>query len=160
MQTLIIFYMVDSSESVNIEIDKVKQLHSIPQFFEMWNWVGDESVLVFKWMDLITKSKLNEEKSSDWSVEKLRSKYIENENFDKKSFFFLTHRSDTAGIAYIDMKTTIKFLLVNPKYADKKVEHALLTLIIDKAQKMGLTEIEFDKDTSTFKLDYLKSLLL
>lgn len=152
--------MVESFNNEIIEIDKVKQFHSIPQFFETWNWVGDESVLVFKWMDLITKSKLNEQKSSDWSIEKLKAKLIENENFDKKSFFFITHRSDTAGIAYIDMKKTIKFFLINPKYSEKKVEHALITLLINKAQKMGITEIEFDQDTSTYKLDYLKSLIL
>ena len=77
-------------------------------------------------------------------------------DFDKKSFFFITFRSETAGCAYLD-KDIIKYLLVNKKHFNKGVENALIKLcinrLLEKDKKVSL--IFLDRNTTNLDLDKL-----
>ena len=131
-----------------------------PSMCEIWNWEGDLTILPFKvklilikWIDLIKNSGISYDKNIK---EYLKINYYENKDFDKKSFFFITFRSDTAGCAYLD-KDTIKYLLVNKKYFNKGVENTLIKLclnkLIEKNEEVSL--INIDRNTTNIDIDKL-----
>ena len=139
-----------------IEIEKITKEYSNPSLFETWNWEGDESVLPFKWLDC-----LNSCGNTLWSLDLLKEKYI-NENFEKKLFYFLTYRGDTAGIIYLNLNLdipTIEFLNVKEIYQDKGVELALLSKIIKKARERNFKFLVFSEQNSNFNFDNLISKL-
>jgi len=91
-----------------------------PFLFETWNWEGDETVLPYKLLYLTKLSPISSLYSEAKLKEILRNNYYNNSKFDKKSFFFITHRSDTAGCVYLNYKQeenifVIDFLIVNGK---------------------------------------------
>jgi len=56
------------------------------------------------------------------SIDFLKKNYVNKENFDKRSFFFLTHRSETAGVIYINKveeEYIAEYFCVNPKHVNK-----------------------------------------
>jgi hypothetical protein len=86
--------------------------------------------------------------------EYLRENYYGKENFDKDSFFFITHRSDTAGCAYLD-GDVIRYLIVNKKHYEKGIDKALIKLCV-KRLKEKANSVEYiyvDKGTSNVDLD-------
>ncbi len=120
-------------------IDKLKT----PRLYETWTWEGDQTVLPSKWVDLIKQSGLNI--CADKSY--LKEKYYGSENFDKKLFFFITHRSETAGCVYctkysenVDKSDSnlykyqfkLEYLIVNNKHITKGVENGLIGLCVKK----------------------------
>lgn len=41
--------MVETEQSTNvIKLSSITKTYSVPNLFEVWNWVGDESVLPYK----------------------------------------------------------------------------------------------------------------
>ncbi len=152
----------NQSENI-VNISDVRKSYLIPKLFEVWNWVGDESVLPYKWNDVISKSNLNKIKNSSWDKDKLLIEYINKDNFNKKAFFFITHRSETAGITYLNINKetipSVEFLLVNPKFNDKNIEHALLTLVVNLCKELNIEKIQIDLNTTTFNLNDLTNLL-
>ena len=107
----------------------------VPLYYETWIWEGDTSILPYKWVELIKDSKIKiKELDSDSNLENfLKKNYYKNSEFDEKSFFFVTHRSQTAGCAYLDKNNRLKFLLVSKNHQNKKIEHSLITRVIKRA---------------------------
>jgi hypothetical protein len=75
----------------------------------------------------------------------LKENYYGSESFDKQSFFFITHRSEVAGCAYLNkilgennaIEWKIEFLLVNKRHLNKGVEQALITHCIKRAKEVS-----------------------
>jgi len=138
-----------------------------PRFYETWTWQGDLTVLPDKWMSLIKSSSLEIDRNY------LKENYYSNPKFDQKSFFFLTHRSETAGCVYLNRYRSdtdteadeyhIEFFLVNnKKHLGKGVEEGLLSLCIKRAfeiENLGtLNRIFLDTSTSNIEVSKLKTL--
>jgi len=70
----------------------------IPDMFELWTWEGDRSILPLKWADAL-KAGYDAESLSASGAAALRP--WESPGFDEDGIFFLTHRSDTCGVAAI-----------------------------------------------------------
>jgi hypothetical protein len=111
-----------------------------PFLFETWNWEGDKTILPYKLLQLAKLSKIAYQFSSEEKFkEYLRINYYMHPDFDKKSFYFITHRSDTVGCVYLNYSKEeksyiIDFLIVNDKkYKNKGIEEALINLAIKRA---------------------------
>lgn len=114
----------------------IEKEYKTPRLYETWNWEGDVSVLPNKWMELVKQSNLIQQFESDKIKEYLKEKYYNDLNFDKKSFYFITHRSEVAGCVYLnfdksDNSYKVEFLLVNlKKHNNKGVEEGLMALVL------------------------------
>jgi hypothetical protein len=119
-----------------------------PLYYESWIWEGDKSVLPYKWMDLINDSKISINNLNNYSNldDYLKKNFYKNSDFDEKSFFFITHRSHTAGCAYLDKNNIIKFLIVGNNHKNKQVEHSLITRAIKRACEKN------DNNQNTFEV--------
>jgi hypothetical protein len=108
--------------------------YKVPFLYETWNWEGDECVLPYKWNELIKNSELSQKYDFDKLKQHIKLEYYKNDLFDKKSFFFLTYRSEVAGCVYYNSRNNmIEFLLVNlNKHSCKGVEEALINLAVKK----------------------------
>jgi len=117
-----------------------------PLYYESWIWEGDKSVLPFKWIDLINDSKINIPDIKNFSTldEFLKKNYYKNSQFDEKSFLFITHRSQTAGCAYLDSNNVIKFLIVGKNHKNKQVEYSLISRAIKRAIEKNNGNLEFE----------------
>jgi hypothetical protein len=105
-------------------------------------------------MDLIKQSGLFKETQD--LKEYLKENYYGKEGFDKNGFFFITHRSDTAGCAYLDYDT-VRHFIVNKKHCEKGVDKTLVKLCA-KRLKERFSDAEYiniDKVTSNVDFDKL-----
>lgn len=148
----------------NFKLDEWKT----PYLFETWNWEGDETILPFKWLQLAKFSPFALNYSDEKLKEFLGSKYYNDKNFDKKSFFFITHRSDTAGCVYVnhfkgDNTFHIDFLILNDKkYRHKGIEQALVNLAIKRAVQLNNekdTKIYINRATSNVKIKEILNIM-
>jgi hypothetical protein len=133
------------SLKINLEKNNPPEYRT-PLYYESWNWEGDKSVLPYKWSELVNDSKItipgiNQYSNTD---EYLKMNYYKNPEFDEKSFFFVTHRSQTAGCAYLDKNNIIKFLIVGKNHKNKQVEHSLITRAIKRAIEINNKKTEFE----------------
>lgn len=99
-------------------------------------------------MELIKQAKTIE--YDDSTKEFLKKTYYNNENFDKKGFYFITHRSETAGCAYLD-RDVIKYLIINKRHLGKGVEEALISNCIKRANTKtneAIKSVYLDKNTT------------
>lgn len=140
-----------------------------PRLYETWNWEGDVSVLPYKWVELVKNSSLTAKYQIEDLKDYLKSNYYNNTSFDKKSFFFLTHRSEVAGCFYLkkldQYSYCIEFLLVNnKKHSDKGVEEGLISLAIKRVnelceeEKINLNSLYMDFSTSNVDLKKLQEM--
>lgn len=100
-----------------------------PFLYEVWNWVGDVSILPIKvghtqWFDhLCACDRLaGEQNFPGLTKEALISDYIRSPNFDPRGFFFLTHRSDVAGSLLVWRQAEeiwLRYLAVSPAHRSK-----------------------------------------
>lgn len=132
-------------EKFNFNENKYK----IPFLYETWTWEGDESVLPFKWIDLIKNSDLLEKKNEQYDFDKinnyLKDNYYGLNTFDKLSFFFITNRSEVTGCAYLNkLNCTIDYFLVNKKFFGNGVENGLFNLIYNRAIELKLNSISIN----------------
>ena len=151
-------------ENFTIDKDKLK----IPFLYETWTWEGDESVLPYKWTNLIKTSNLkisnqiNLQNENDFNNMKsyLKEHYYGKKNFDKQSFFFITYRSDVAACAYIDVNNnnTVDYFLVNQKHIGKNVEEGLLYLILNRAKKLKLKTIKVNTTLTNIPSFFFKEI--
>lgn len=134
---------------INLENNNIPEFRT-PIYYESWVWEGDKSVLPYKWTELINDSKINIPEIKDYSNldDFLKKNYYKNPDFDERSFLFLTHRSHTAGCAYLDKNNIIKFLIVGKNHKNKQVEHSLISRAIKRAieKSKGNMEIEVKVD--------------
>ena len=159
LYSLDITNFLDSNESDNSNSIKFK----IPRLYETWNWEGDLSILPNKWLDLIKNSDLSLKNEINKTKEYIKSEYYNNEKFDKKSFYFLTHRSEVAGCFYLNKFNfendsniiyCIEFLLLNiKKHANKGVEEGLIGLAIKRAIELICNNKEKFSEINSIYLD-------
>ena len=137
------------SIKINLENNNIPEYRT-PLYYESWNWEGDKSVLPYKWIELINDSKIRIPGIKDYlSVDEfLKKNYYKNPEFDERSFIFITHRSQTAGCAYLDKNFILKFLIVGKNHKNKQVEHSLISRAIKRAIEKadGEREIEIKVD--------------
>lgn len=174
---------INNSQTFLIDIEtyssKYEEIYKVPYLYETWNWEGDESCLPYKWIELIKQSDLIKKYSIEEISLFIKDNYYKNPNFDKKSFFFITNRSDVAGCVYLNMKNInsvedegrnltnffIEYLLTNKKkHGNKGIEEALLNLAIKRAKFLSiqngynLKNITLNLSTSNMSTDKQKSI--
>jgi hypothetical protein len=174
---------INNSRNIVIDVEtyssNYEENHKVPFLYETWNWEGDESCLPYKWLELIKQSDLINKNSIESISVFIKENYYKNTNFDKKSFFFITHRSDVAGCVYLNKKNinsieedgknltySIEFLLANKKKHDEKgIEEALLNLAIKRAKFLSnkngdkLKNITLDLSSSNIGIDKIRSMI-
>lgn len=109
--------------------------YKTPYLHETWNWEGDESVLPYKWFDLMKKANIS------YDQEKIKTNYYTNDKFDRSSFFFITHRSNVCGCIYLNSandKYLIEYAIINNKYLGKGIEEALFSLALNRSKEINL----------------------
>jgi hypothetical protein len=148
-----------------LTVDLTNSEYKTPRLYETWTWEGDLSVLPNKWLELIKYSNLTSEYETNKIKEFLKENYYNNDTFDKKSFFFLTHRSEVAGCMYLNKKENeyiIEFLLVNTKkHLNKGVEEGLIGHAIKRALELSegnLISISLDLSTSNIEQSKLEEI--
>jgi hypothetical protein len=171
--------VINQNLKIEINITSYNKEHKVPFLYETWSWEGDESVLPYKWIELLKQSDLINKFTIEDLKEYIKEKYYKNPNFDKKSFYFITHRSDVAGCVYLnsnsnsqsnsikegDKLSVVEFLLLNKKkHGDKGVEEALINLAVNRAQSLNLSEekvksIFVDMSTSNIDEKKIKSII-
>jgi ribosomal protein S18 acetylase RimI-like enzyme len=119
---------------------------SVPYLFEIWNWVGDTSILPIKWLELLKKSDLRSNSSTFSRVTKeALMEYVRSSNFDPYGFFFLTTRSETTGGLLVwkteEGRAEIKFLAVLKEHRSKGVGESLIMLAKQYCYNQGIREI-------------------
>jgi N-acetylglutamate synthase-like GNAT family acetyltransferase len=135
--------------------------YKTPYLYETWTWEGDESVLPFKWVDLVRSSDLLKEKYNFEKVKLLlKEKYFSKKNFDKKSFFFITYRSECSGCCYMDTNNNnkIDYFLVNNKHKEKKVEYGLFNLIYNRAKELNINKIYIDLNLTNINRNFFEEI--
>jgi len=134
-----------------------RELHEVPDprapfLYEVWNWEGDPSILPIKWFELLQKhdQQAATAKFSNISKDFLVQNYINNEHFDPKGFFFITHRSEcVAGLLawpkgeICEIKT---FAVLNSHW-NKGVPESIVALALNYAKNKGFNLVECEAFT-------------
>ena len=146
-------------EKFNFNENKYK----IPFLYETWTWEGDESVLPFKWIDLIKNSDLLEKKNEQYDFDKinnyLKDNYYGLNTFDKLSFFFITNRSEVTGCAYLNkLNCSIDYFLVNKKFFGNGVENGLFNLIYNRAIELKLNSISINLELTNINENFFNEI--
>lgn len=119
---------------------------TIPFLYEIWNWVGDTSILPIKWLELLKKSDSRSSSSTFSEVTKESLlEYVRSPNFDPYGFFFLTTRSETTGGVIVwktsEKSAELKFLAVLPEHRSKGVGDSLIMLAKQYAYQKGIDKL-------------------
>ena len=135
----------------------------IPHLHETWTWEGDESVLPYKWAEIISKSEILQKQGKEFDLENvkkyLKDNYYGLETFDKLSFFFITYRSQVMACSYFNIKTnTIDYFLINPKGFNKGLENGLFSLIYKRVIGLNIKKIFINLDNSNVPKEYFFNL--
>jgi len=122
------------------------QQPSVPELFEQWCWEGDTTILPLKWEQGLTDC-------CEGTVAPPALRPWEGKDFDPNGIFFVTHRSDTCGVA-IAMSTgqraegVIAVLGVHPKYRRRGLGRCLLRFCIQRLAELHCMRIFCSVDTS------------
>ena len=140
-----------------------KEEFKIPYLHETWTWEGDESVLPYKWAEIIRRSEILEKKGQEFDLDVvkkyLKTNYYGLDDFDKLSFFFITYRSQVMACSYFNNKTnTIDFFLINPKELNKGLENGLFSLIYKRIIGLKITKIYINMDNTNIPEEYFEKL--
>lgn len=140
-----------------------KSKYKIPVLNETWTWEGDESILPYKWTNILKQSQIEDikdELSFNIIKEKLKKKYYGNSNFDKKSFFFITYRSQVVGSAYLNIynNNTIEYFAVNPKFLNKGVDNGLFYLIYNRANYLNIEHLYINLKLTNIDISFFKDI--
>ena len=76
---------------------------AIPFLYEIWNWVGDTSILPIKWLEFLKKvdKQTGEQRFAEITKDYLLSTYVNHPNFDPYSFFFIIFPNSTLFLSDI-----------------------------------------------------------
>ena len=134
-----------------------------PYLHETWTWEGDESVLPYKWAEIISKSEILQKQGKEFdldSVKKfLKDNYYGLDSFDKLSFFFITYRSQVMACSYFNSSTnTIDYFLINPKGFNKGLENGLFSLIYKRIVGLNIKKIYINMDNTNIPKEYFLNL--
>lgn len=109
----------------------------VPQLYELWTWEGDETVLPFKWEKGL-------EDSGGCAARESRGLQPWNDSgFDRESIFFITHRSETCGVAAVlpnnesRSDAVVVALGVRPQDRRHGIGRCLLRLCAHRAAELG-----------------------
>ena len=138
-------------------------IFKIPHLHETWTWEGDESVLPYKWAEIISQSEILQKKGKEFDLESVKKYLKENyyglDTFDKLSFFFITYRSKVMACSYFNTKkNTIDFFLINPKELNKGLENGLFSLIYKRIIGLKITKIYINMDNTNVSIEYFLNL--
>lgn len=123
---------------------------TIPFLFEMWNWVGDTSILPTKWSELLKKhdSQCGLNSFALVTREILLNQYVKNPKFDPNAFFFLTTRSEAVGglLIWPCSETVCEMitLIALPSHRDRSTVQALIALGVNYAISKGFNQVVYN----------------
>ena len=123
----------------------------IPFLYEMWNWVGDTSILPTKWGELLKKHDLQSgtETFKGLNREVLNARFVRNEKFDPYGFFFITTRSEVvSGVLVwpIDRNSCeLVAAAALPGHRDREVAHAAIGLSLNYAISKGFQRVFYNE---------------
>ena len=158
--------MEKSINKICLDISKFEyspETFKIPHLHETWTWEGDESVLPYKWAEIISKSEILKKQGKEFDLESvkkyLKDNYYGLDNFDKLSFFFITYRSQVMACSYFNVKTnTIDYFLINPKGFNKGLENGLFSLIYKRIIGLKISKIYINMDNTNVSIEYFLNL--
>ena len=139
------------------------EIYKIPYLHETWTWEGDESVLPYKWAEIIRRSGILEKKGQEFDLDDVKKFLKENyyglNDFDKLSFFFITYRSQVMACSYFNIKTnTIDYFLINPKGYDKGLENGLFSLLYKRITGLNRDKIYINLDNTNVGEEYFEKI--
>ena len=145
------------------KLDYSPKTFKIPHLHETWTWEGDESVLPYKWAEIISKSEILQKQGKEFDLESvkkyLKDNYYGLDSFDKLSFFFITYRSHVMACSYINVKTnTIDYFLINPKRFNKGLENGLFSLLYKRIIGLNIKKIYINMDNTNVSKEYFLNL--
>ena len=149
-----------------LDISTIKfspETFKIPHLHETWTWEGDESVLPYKWAEIISRSEILQKKGKDFDIDTvkkyLKDNYYGLDTFDKLSFFFITYRSKVMACSYFNTKTnTIDYFLINPKEFNKGLENGLFSLLYKRIISLNIKNIFINMDNTNVSKEYFLEL--
>lgn len=110
---------------------------AVPDLFEQWTWEGDQMVLPFKWAQTL-------QCCCGDAASPCAKRPWEDARFDPQGTFFLTRRSETAGIALACVRRlgeeeigVVAGLAVQPDFRRRGVGRCLLRLCLGRLQSLG-----------------------
>eukprot|EP00927_Polykrikos_kofoidii_P033643 TRINITY_DN28468_c0_g1_i1.p1 TRINITY_DN28468_c0_g1~~TRINITY_DN28468_c0_g1_i1.p1 ORF type:complete len:333 (+),score=65.05 TRINITY_DN28468_c0_g1_i1:107-1105(+) len=124
----------------------------VPELFELWTWEGNLSVLPFKWTEVIEEC-YGEAAMTSGVIGSAVLRPWETAGFDPQGIFFLTHRSQTCGIAAAlpnsptvgsqsgSTEGVIVGLAVRPEFRREGLEQCLLRLCIHHHATLGRSRV-------------------
>ena len=124
---------------------------SIPFLYEVWNWVGDTSILPTKWYELLKKhdTQSHSHTFSSISREFLLNHYVRSPNFDPNGFFFLTTRSEVvSGVLVWPLDENCCELVALASlisHRDKNTLQAIISLALNYAINKGYSQIIYNE---------------
>mmetsp|Transcript_68596 Transcript_68596/g.223146 ORF Transcript_68596/g.223146 Transcript_68596/m.223146 type:complete len:157 (-) Transcript_68596:58-528(-) len=130
------------------------QRPDVPDLFEQWCWEGDEFVLPKKWEQALAEA-------CEGTALPQAMRPWESASFDREGIFFLTHRSDTGGIAIAlpgagASDGVVGVLGVHPSFRRRGLGRCLLRLCVGRLVQLGRTRIfcavDADRSPGAFKL--------
>ena len=132
---------------------------SIPFLYEVWNWVGDTSILPIKWLEFLHRADSN--RFGHLTREQLLSNYVTQPNFDPYGFFFITNRSDVAAAVLVwptsGEECEMREFAVAEKHRDKGVGEALVDLAHNYALSKGFRCVVCDPGPCEFTANLLRT---
>ena len=139
------------------------EIFKIPHLHETWTWEGDESVLPYKWAEIISKCEILQKKGKSIDLDSIK-KYLKDnyyglDSFDKLSFFFITYRSQVMACSYLNTKTnTIDYFLINPKEFNKGLENGLFSLLYKRIIALKIDKVFINMDNTNISKEYFLKL--
>ena len=145
------------------KFDYSPETFKIPHLHETWTWEGDESVLPYKWAEIISQSEIIQRQGKEFDLESVKKNLKENyyglDSFDKLSFFFITYRSKVMACTYFNIKTnTIDYFLINPKGFNKGLENGLFSLLYKRIIGLNIKKIFINLDNTNVSEEYFLNL--
>ena len=145
------------------DVQYSNEVFKIPYLHETWTWEGDESVLPYKWADIIRRAEIMEKQNQEFNLDEvkkyLKTNYYGSPDFDKLSFFFITYRSQVMACSYFNTKTnTIDYFLINPKGFDKGLENGLFSLLYKRITGLNIDKVFIDLKNTNVPIQYFEQL--
>lgn len=110
----------------------------VPELFEQWCWEGDATILPLKWEQAISDC-------CEGTATARASRLWESPDFDPQGIFFMTHRSDTCGVAAAlglgGAEGVVANLGVSPDFRRRGLGRCLLRLCLQRHAELGRARV-------------------
>ena len=117
--------------------------------YEVWNWVGDTSILPIKWFEFLKRvdAKAGTDTFAHVSKEYLLRTYVTQPLFDPDGFFFITTRSEVAACVLVwpvnEQECELKELAISPAHEAKGVGYSLVALALNYARQRSFRWVSY-----------------